>query len=87
MSQTERKKVLCPMQNKAGKTYWVRMGSAFTNKDGSTNVYLDALPVNQKLQIRDLTEEDRKPWSERRGHNSESDDLFPRGLAEEGFGS
>jgi hypothetical protein len=41
-----------------GKTYWMRIGSAYLNNDGSTNVYLDAYPANGKLQIRDLDERD-----------------------------
>jgi hypothetical protein len=36
----------------APRPFWVRLGTAFQNKDGSLNVYLDALPVNGKLQIR-----------------------------------
>lgn len=31
---------------------WTRIGCAFVNKDGSINVYLDALPVDGKLHIR-----------------------------------
>ena len=54
-----RKKVLCPMERK-GRTHWMRVGSAFINSDGSTNVYLDAFPANGKLQIRDLDERDQK---------------------------
>ena len=54
-----RKKVLCPLKNeKTGKTYWMRIGNAFVNRDGSTNVYLDALPANGKLHIRDLDTDD-----------------------------
>jgi hypothetical protein len=34
------------------KSFWVRVGVAFTNRDGSINVFLDALPVNGKLQLR-----------------------------------
>ena len=34
------------------KTYWTKVGSAFVNRDGSTTVLLDALPLNGKLQIR-----------------------------------
>jgi hypothetical protein len=60
MESTRRKKVLCPME-KNGKTFWLRIGSAFINGDGSTNVYLDAYPTNGKLQIRDLDERDFKP--------------------------
>ncbi len=54
-----RKKVLCPMERQ-GRTHWMRVGSAFINSDGSTNVYLDAFPANGKLQIRDLDERDQK---------------------------
>ncbi len=34
------------------KSFWVKVGACFTNRDGSLNVFLDALPVNGKLQIR-----------------------------------
>ena len=52
-------KVLCPVENeKKNKTYWMRVGTAFVNRDGSTNVYLDAYPSNGKLQIRELDERD-----------------------------
>jgi hypothetical protein len=37
-----------------GKSFWVRIGTAFVNKDGSETVYLDALPVNGRLQIRNV---------------------------------
>lgn len=32
--------------------YWQRVGSAWTNKDGSINISLNALPLNSKLHIR-----------------------------------
>jgi len=35
------------------RTYWTRVGSAFTNRDGSITCKLDALPVSGTLQIRD----------------------------------
>ena len=34
-------------------TRWVKVGVAFTNKDGSLNVVLDSNPINGKLHIRD----------------------------------
>ena len=34
------------------KNFWVRIGGAWTNKDGSLNVILDALPLNGTLHIR-----------------------------------
>ena len=33
--------------------YWQRVGSAWTNKDGSINLSLNALPLNGKLHIRE----------------------------------
>ena len=40
------------------KSYWVRIGSAFVNKDQSLNVKLDAMPVNGALHIREVDEEE-----------------------------
>jgi hypothetical protein len=34
------------------KAYWARIGSAWTNRDGSFTVRLDALPLNGELVIR-----------------------------------
>lgn len=36
-----------------GKDLWLRIGSAFPNRDGSMSVLLDAVPTNGKLQIRE----------------------------------
>ena len=35
-----------------GKSFWIKIGAAFTNYDGSESVILDALPVNGRMQIR-----------------------------------
>ena len=51
-------KVLSPVEGKNGKTYWMRVGSAFLNRDGSTNVYLNAYPTSGKLQIRPFDAQD-----------------------------
>ncbi|MFT3710525.1 MAG: hypothetical protein QM817_23115 [Archangium sp.] len=32
---------------------WTRAGSAFMNRDGSINVYLDVLPIDGKLHVRE----------------------------------
>ena len=64
-SQNRMMKVLCPITNeKTSKTYWLRVGKAFLNRDGSTNVYLDAYPSNGRLQIREFDERDRAGWRE-----------------------
>ncbi len=69
-------KVLSPMENeKTGKTFWIRVGSAFPNRDGSTNVYLNAYPTNGKLQLRKLDERDLKRRAERGDGGGEQDGL------------
>jgi hypothetical protein len=35
------------------KSVWRKIGTAFENKDGSLTIFLDALPVNGKLHIRE----------------------------------
>lgn len=41
------------------KSYWLKVGAAFTNRDGSTTLYLDAVPVgSNRLQIREQRPED-----------------------------
>jgi len=39
---------------------WVRIGTAFVNKDESLNVWLDALPIDGKLHCRESVAE-RQP--------------------------
>lgn len=62
-------KVISPITNNKGETvYWMRIGNAFTNKDDSLNIYLDALPRTFQLQLRELDEEDlRRRESYRHG--------------------
>lgn len=40
-------------EREGARSVWTRIGSAWTNKDGSITVRLDALPVSGVLQIRD----------------------------------
>ena len=35
------------------KDFWVRIGTAFENRDGSQTIFLDTLPVNGKLHVRE----------------------------------
>lgn len=37
-----------------GKSFWIKIGAAFSNQDGSDTVLLDALPVNGRMQIRQV---------------------------------
>lgn len=42
-----------------GPNHWIRVGSACTNRDGSMNLYLDAMPVGaNRMQIREPRFED-----------------------------
>ena len=45
---------------KGEKSYWNRIGTAYRNKDGSYNIYMDALPRDGKVQIREIKDEDRR---------------------------
>jgi hypothetical protein len=51
-------KVISPIEKKGGGKFWMRLGSAFVNRDDSINVYLDAVPKNLEFQLRELTEEE-----------------------------
>jgi hypothetical protein len=64
-------KVISPVE-KDGKTkFWMRLGTAFVNRDNSINVYLDACPRSMQLQIRELDERDTRGKGEREGAGSE----------------
>jgi hypothetical protein len=43
-----------------GKSIWVRVGTGFTNRDGSLNLRLDAIPVNGMLQVREWDPGERR---------------------------
>jgi hypothetical protein len=58
MDENGKKKNRIPRQvftvvDRNGKSFWVRIGAAFGNYDGSETVILDALPINGRIQIRD----------------------------------
>ena len=44
------------IEGKDGKDRWVKIGTAYRNKDGSINAYLDVYPRDGKLQIRNRRE-------------------------------
>ena len=52
---------------RSGKSFWTKVGAAFTNQDGSINIELDALPTNGRLQVRDRDEpKDQEERTDRR---------------------
>ncbi len=51
-------KVLAPIAKQDGGQFWIRCGTAHLNRDNSINVYLDVMPKDFKLTLRELDEED-----------------------------
>lgn len=62
-------KVLSAIEKRDGGTFWMRVGSAFTNRDNSVNIYLDVLPKNFQFQLRELDEEDLRRRDPQRAGN------------------
>lgn len=58
MLQNKTFKVLAAIPKREGGHWWMKCGSAHTNKDDSINVYLDAVPRDLKFTLRELDEED-----------------------------
>ena len=50
--KSSRFEVFSVKKSSTGTTVWLRAGSAFVNRDGSINVYLDVLPLDGKLHLR-----------------------------------
>jgi hypothetical protein len=40
-----------------GKGYWLEIGAAWPNKDGSYSLQLDAMPINGRVIVRERREE------------------------------
>lgn len=53
MSEQSTKDIFYIAEGKDGKSRWTRIGAAFVNRDGSLNAYLDLLPFDGKIHIRD----------------------------------
>lgn len=47
------------------KDIWLRVGTAFVNKDSSLNVVLNALPIDGKLHIREEQDTPERSMDER----------------------
>ena len=63
-------KVAYVITERNDKTLLDRIGVAFTNKDGSINVKLDALPTSGTLQIRDYEPRDEFEATAGHGHRA-----------------
>ncbi len=70
--QNKMYKVLTPITKRDGGSWFMKVGSGYTNKDNSINLYLDAVPVaiapgkGMTLQIRELDEADMRQREVRR---------------------
>ena len=53
MEKNTVKDVFSITEGKDGQSRWIKVGTAFINKDGSINAFLDVFPKDGKLQIRD----------------------------------
>jgi hypothetical protein len=62
--QKTMKTVFTVVDRGQGKSVWIRIGVGFTNRDGSLNLRLDALPVSGTLQVRDWEPYERRPDSD-----------------------
>jgi hypothetical protein len=70
LQQKKMFKVLSAIEKRDGGTFWMRVGSAFTNRDNSVNIYLDVLPKNFQFQLRELDEEDLRKRDPQRSSSS-----------------
>ena len=53
------------------KSYWTRVGAAFTNRDGSITLLMSAFPIGtDKLHVREPREDER--WPAQRGAGLET---------------
>ena len=67
-----------PESRDGEKSFWVKIGVAFTNRDGSINLILDALPLGtNRLQIREQKEEARAAAAPRRNGGFETVEVGP----------
>ena len=62
MEQEKRsmKEVFQIIERKGKTVSWIKIGVAFVNKDDSLNLYLDSLPLNGKLHVRERRTNNKK---------------------------
>lgn len=76
MTETEKKAPLVVYtivkRERDGRNFWVRIGTAFRNRDGSLSALLDAVPTNGTLHIRE-----QRPLEDHAGHTGPSREVVP----------
>ncbi len=67
-----------PESRDGEKSFWFKIGVAFTNRDGSINLILDALPLGtNRLQIREQKDDARGGAAARRNGGFETVEVGP----------
>jgi O-succinylbenzoate synthase len=57
------------------KSIWIKIGAAFTNRDGSMSLLLDAFPIGtNRLQVREQRDWEARPEARPAGANGEAED-------------
>jgi len=51
--ESNQMKTVYTVVSREGKSFWIKLGVGFTNRDGSLNLKLDGYPANGTLQVRD----------------------------------
>lgn len=54
MEEKGLKLVYAIVQRPHARQQWIRVGTGWANRDGSLNLQLDAIPIDGRLQVRDL---------------------------------
>lgn len=55
-----RKDVYTIIKREGKDNFWLKIGVAFVNEDGSLNIILNALPLNGELHVRDPKPQDQE---------------------------
>ena len=68
-----------PESKDGEKSFWPKLGIAYTNRDGSISIYLEALPLGtNKLQVREPRErDDARPAPAARRNGFETVEVRP----------
>jgi|GEM_PF-2429386 len=51
-------KIVYVITERAGRSFWTRVGTGFVNRDSSLNLRLEAIPLSGNLQVRDYEPRD-----------------------------
>lgn len=61
-------KIVYNVTERAGRSFWTRIGVAFVNRDGSLSVRLESMPISGEMQIRDQAPRDAATNSDTLAH-------------------